>query len=170
MNKSDNKKTYVNRKERIGGLIYVLLLFVLGTGLCGWLLLSQSDIKSVFTHKDIVSSKMKRQQVFKREQTNSVATCDLTIKSIEAYDPSIKAVYEKNDIQFMINELHKKYELNRSDKRYMVYRHLGDFYQMWFNDRQYLWSLKSNVEYLKQNLADCELGLKVKKEESQSIK
>jgi len=165
MNQSNNKKIYVNRKERIGGLIYVLLFFIIGAGLCSWLLLSQSDIRHVFSRKDIVSAKMKRQQDFKREQENVVVACDLIVERINNYDPEVNAVYEKNDIQFMINELRRNYEANRSDKRYMVYLHLGDFYQMWFNDKQYLWSLMSNHRYIKQNLDECELGLNKKKEE-----
>ncbi|WP_163217109.1 type VI secretion system TssO [Bacteroides sp. 224] len=170
MNKSNNKKIYVNRKERIGGLIYVLMFFIIGAGMSGWILLSQSDIQHVFSRKDIVSAKMKRQQDFKREQEKAVSACDLIVEKINTYDPSVKAVYEKNDIEFMINELRRDYEANRSDKRYMVYLHLADFYQMWFNDKQYLWHLDSNYINAKQNLEECELGLEKKKEEVKSGK
>jgi hypothetical protein len=69
---SVNKKIYVNRKERIGGLIYVLLFFIIGAGLFSWLMLAQSDIKHVFSRKDIVNAKMKRQQGFRREQENGL--------------------------------------------------------------------------------------------------
>ena len=163
--KSEYKESYINRRERTGGLIYVLLFFIAGAGLCSWLLLAQSDMSQFFSRKDMVSAKMKRQNDFKREQENSVTTCEIIVEKINAYNPGINAVYEKNDIQFMINELRKKSEYNRSDKRYLVYMHLGDFYQMWFNDKQYLWSLESNIVYLKKNLEDCELGLDKKKEE-----
>jgi len=127
-------------------------------------LLSQSDIEHVFSRKNVISAKMKRQQDFKREQENFVPTCEIIVDKIKNYDPGVNAVYEKDNIQFIISELHKKYEHNRMDKRYMVYLHLGDFYQMWFNDKQYLWSLQSNLASLQQNLENCELGLNEKKE------
>lgn len=165
MNKSENKKIYINRGERIGGLIYVLLFFITGTALCCWLLLSQNDMAHIFSRKNLVNTKMMRQNDFKHEQQSSLDNCKFIVEKINAYDPGVNAVYEKNDIQFMINELRKKSERNRSDRRYMVYTHLGDFYQMWFNDKQYLWSLQSNIDYLKKNLEDCELGLNKKKEE-----
>ena len=157
-------KNYVNRKERIGGLIYVLFFFFIGVGAGSWFLLDQSDMTQIFSRKDLVNAKMKRQQDFRRGQERVNITCDIIAKSIEAYDPGVNAIYEKNDIQFMINELRKEFENNRLDRRYMVFLHMSDFYQMWFNDKQHLWSLESNLAYLKQNLEECELGLEKRRE------
>lgn len=159
------KKQYVNHRERLGGIISVLLFFILGAGIGSVLLIKGSDIGQVFSRKDHVSLKMKRRQDFRREQEQSLVICKRLEDQIAAYNPGINAAYEKNDIQFMINELNKKYEQNRTDKRYMVYLHLGEFYQMWFNDRQHLWSLNSNLAYIRRNLEECELGLGKKKEE-----
>ncbi len=165
---NQDKENYINRREQIGGFLYVLLFFTIGTALCCWLLLAQSDMAHIFSRKDLVNTKMHRQNVFKEEQAASLENCQIIVQRIKNYDPGVNAVYEKNDIQFMINELRKIGEYNRSDRRYMVYIHLGDFYQMWFNDKQYLWSLESNIRYLKKNLEDCELGLSKKKEEAKS--
>lgn len=164
-NSATDTTKYVNRRERIGGYIYVILFFILGGGGCSWLLVSQSDIRQIFSRKDIVGAKMERQQNFRREQEQAAVECDIIVEGIMRYDPGVNAVYEKNDIQFMINELKKNHDQNRLDKRYMVYLHSGDFYQMWFNDKQYLWSLQSNLTYLKQNLEECELGLEKKQDE-----
>lgn len=159
-----NTKKHVNRRERIGGLIYVLFLFLGGIGLSVWLLLSNSDMSRIFTRKDSIEMKMARQHSFRKAQEESTAVCDMLAQKISGYDPSVNALYEKNDIQYIINELRKVYESNQHDKRYLVFLQAGDFYQMWFNDRQHLWSLNSNLEYLKNNLEECELGLEKKKE------
>lgn len=156
---------HVNRRERIGGLLYVLFFFCAGIALSVWLLFSGDNISRIFARKDTVQLKMERQQSFRKAQGESAAVCDLLVSRILAYDPGINASYEKNDIQYIINEIRKQYEDNKHDKRYLAFLHLGDFYQMWFNDRQYLWSLKSNLGYLKNNLEECELGLNKKKEE-----
>ncbi len=163
-NSTTDTTKYVNRRERIGGLIYVLLFFIIGAGSCAWLLVSQSDVAQIFSRKDLVGAKMKRQQDFHRDQERIAADCDLIVEAISSFDPGITAVYEKNDIQFMINELKKNYDRNHLDKRYMVYLHLADFYQMWFNDRQDLWRLHTNLVNIRQNLDECELGLEKKQD------
>jgi hypothetical protein len=160
---------YVNRRERIGGAIYVIMFFIVGAGLCGLLLAAQSDIRQTFSRKNVVGAKMERQQNFRREQEASATECDLIVEGIRRYDPAVNAVYEKNDIQFLVNELKRRHDRNRLDKRYMVYLHLGDFYQMWFNDRQHLWSLTSNLSYIRRNLEDCEIGLEKKQNEIRGV-
>lgn len=158
-------KKHINRKERIGGLAYVILFFCAGVGISVWLLLSESNLAHIFSQKDSVRAKMERQQNFRQVQAKYADVCDMLSENISAYDPGVNAVYEKGDIQYVVNEIKKQYEVNRYDRRYAVFRHVSDFYQMWFNDRQYLWSLGSNLDYLKRNLEECELGLERKKED-----
>lgn len=157
-------KKHVNRRERIGGFIYVLLFFCTGVGLSVWLIFSDSDPSRIFSRKDGVEIKMARQHSFRKAQEDNTAVCDMLVAKIAGYDPGVNALYEKNEIQYIINELRKNYENNSHDKRYLVFLHMGDFYQMWFNDRQHLWSLNSNHDYLRGNLEECELGLEKKKE------
>jgi hypothetical protein len=158
---TDNKKIVI-RRERIGGAIYVLIFFLAGVALSAWLLLSEDDVSQVFLRKDAIEMKMRRQQNFNDLQEEASSVCDLLAQNILKYDPGVNAVYEKNDIQYMINDLRGLYEEHMSDKRYMVFLHMSDFYQMWFNDREYLWSLNANKVYLKGNLEECELGLEKK--------
>lgn len=157
-------KKHVNRRERIGGFVYVLLFFCGGVSLAIWLIFSDNDVSRIFSRKDSVEIKMARQHKFRKAQEENAAVCDMLMAKIADYDPSVNALYEKNEIQYIINELRKHYENNNHDKRYLVFLHMGDFYQMWFNDRQHLWSLNSNLNYLRNNLEECELGLEKKKE------
>ncbi|MCC8036028.1 MAG: type VI secretion system transmembrane protein TssO [Rikenellaceae bacterium] len=159
---NDKSKNYVNRRERIGGLVYVLAIFCAGSGVLFWLVISQSNISEVFSRRNSVQLKLERQHNFRRIQQDKLPLCEELQQRILSYDPGVNAVYEKNDIQYMINDLRRGYEENRQDKRYVTFLHMADFYQMWFNDRQHLWSLSSNLDYLRQNLEDCELGLEKK--------
>jgi hypothetical protein len=161
---SNSRKT-VNRRERVGGAIYVLFFFALGVSVALVLLLRDGDVSRVFAKKDAIEMKMQRQQNFNSLQSTTADMCDLLVSKIEAYDPAVNAVYEKNDIQYVINELRREYENNSGDKRYLVFLHMSDFYQMWFNDKQYLWSLNANLSYVSSNLDDCELGLEKKQDE-----
>lgn len=155
----------VNRRERIGGLVYVVLFFCLGVGLSGWLLLSNNDLARLFSRKDLVEIKMRRQQEFRLAQEEGVKTGNDLIVRINQYDPGVNAIYEKSDIQLQIAELRRQYEANKDDRRYFIFYQMSEFYQMWFNDKQYLWSLGQNLNNIKQNLEECELGLDAKKNE-----
>jgi hypothetical protein len=157
-----NPKKKVNRRERIGGAVYVLIFAIAGVFLSAWLLFSGSDVARLFSAKDAIEMKMHRQQSFNTRQEETAALCEMLTQKISEYDPGVNAVYEKSDIQYLINELRARYEENISDKRYLVFLHMSDFYQMWFNDRERLWSLTSNQIFLQGNLDECELGLEKK--------
>lgn len=82
------------------------MFFIMGVGVAVWLLLSGSDVSRVFSRKDAIEMKMQRQQSFNAMQEKTSGMCDLLVQKIESYDPGVNAVYEKNDIQYVINELY----------------------------------------------------------------
>ena len=159
-----NGDKHINRRERIGGLIYVLVLFAIGVVLCSWLIFSKTDTSRVFTQKNHVIAKMDRQKEFRFTQEKYVATCDSLMLRIERFDPSIKALYEENDIKYIINDIKAVYDKNPWDKRYKAFYHMASTYDMYFTDKKTLWSKQTNVTNFKQNLEECELGLQKKKE------
>jgi hypothetical protein len=173
----------VNRRERIGGAIYVVVFFISGVFLSVWLLLlPELDVSHIFSRKDAIETKRERRVSFNRLQQEAVLLSDRLVQKISKYDPGVTAIYEKNDIQYDIDELYRQYEekyvdvsmadslsenrirmqeSNVSKKRYLVFLHMSDFYQMWFRDRQDLWCVKTNIELGKANLHECELGVGV---------
>lgn len=157
--KEDNLKKYINQKERIGGFIYVTLLFCVGMGLCAWLLLSKGDNAGVFKQKDRVVEKMDRQKDFRKMQEKYVPICDSLTIRIEKLDPGINAVYEENDLKFIINDLKLQYEKNPWDKSNKAFYHIGELYEIWLADKKQLWSKKQNIRYFKQNIEECQLGI-----------
>jgi hypothetical protein len=157
--KKENGKKYINKQERIGGVFYVLLLFCIGAGLCSWSLLSYSDSISVISRKNAVITKMERQSEFRQSQARFVIMCDSLVRQIDRYNFGINAIYEENDIKYLLNEIKQPFEKNPIDRRYKVFDVLGSVYEMWFTDRKQLWSKKENVELFRRNLEQCELGL-----------
>lgn len=153
-----NKHKYINLQERVGGFIYIMLLFCIGVGLCSWSLLSHNDTSSIFLHKSTFISKMGRQSEFRRIQERYVSVADSLFNRIGRYNTGINAIYEDNDIKYIINDLIQQYEKNTWDKRYQLFYNLGNIYEMWFTDKKILQSKKENVEFLRQNLEECESG------------
>lgn len=157
--KENNLKKYINRKERLGGLIYVALLFIMGMGICAWLLLAGSDRSKIFSQKDLIVEKIDRQRDFRKAQEKCIPLCDSLAMRIEKFNPGINAVYEENDIKFIINEMKQQYERNPWDKRYKAFYHLAGIYEIWFLDKRQLWSKRENILYFKKNIEECELGV-----------
>lgn len=155
--KENDLKKYINDKERIGGFIYVVLLFTIGMVMCAWLLLGRGDNAGVFKQKAHVVEKMDRQKDFRKMQEKYVPVCDSLIQRIEKLDPGINAVYEENDLKFMINDLKSQYEKNPWDKRHKAFLHIAELCEIWMADRKQLWSKKENIRNFKQNIEECQL-------------
>lgn len=155
----ENQKKRINLKERIGGAVYVLLLFGAGVGICSWYLLSRYNTSRIFVEKKMVIAKMKRQSDFRNTQADFRGLCDSLVLRIENFNSGINASYEENDIKFIINELRAQYEQNPWDKRYKAFYHVAGLYEMWFTDKKELWSKYANISAFRQNLEECEIGL-----------
>jgi hypothetical protein len=158
-------KTTTNQKEKVTGLIYVLLLFTAITAACCFLLFYYNSDFLVFTQKDLAISKMNRIKEYQDVQSRSISMVDSLFNKINKYQPMVNAVYEENDIEYIISELENIYEQHSRDMRYKSFLHLSQFYSMWFIDKKELWSTRINITHFKQNLEECEIGLKNKKNE-----
>jgi hypothetical protein len=158
-------KTTTNQKEKITGFIYVILLFTVVTGACCLLLFYYNSDFLVFSQKNFAISKMERIREYQHIQSRTMPVVDSLYHKISKYRPMVNAVYEENDIEFMINELKNIYEQHSWDVRYKSFLHVSQFYSMWFTDKKDLWYTKDNIARLRQNLEECEIGLNTKKNE-----
>ena len=159
-----NGKT--NQKEKVMGFTYVFLLFAIITIACCKLLFYYNSDFLVFTQKEFAVSKMNRMREYQNSQSRSTVLVDSLFYKIDRFQPMVKAVYEENEIEFMINELKNKYEQHIArdpDSRYKSFYHVSLFYSMWFTDKKDLWAKRNNIERIKKNLEECEIGLKDKK-------
>ena len=166
----DNKR-YIqttSNREKVMAFIYVLLLFVITTTICCVLLFRYNTNFTAFTQKDFVINKMKRIYEYQQVQSREVATVDSLFRRIDSFNPGITALYEENDIKYLLNEIKAIYEKNPWDNRYKVFYHTSMFYEMWFTDRNELWSKQENLSKFKANLEQCEIGLQNKKDELRS--
>lgn len=149
----------MNQKEKVMGFIYVFLLFTSVTTICCLLLFYyNSDFKG-FSQKNFAIYKMDRIREYQEAQTKASVMVDSLYNKIGNYNPSIQAVYEENDIKFMINTLKNIYEERAWDVRYKSFYHISEFYEMWFIDKKDLWGKQENIRKFRKNLEECEVGL-----------
>ncbi len=155
----------MNQKERIIGFIYVFLLFVATAFICCLLLFYYNSDFKIFSQKDFAIAKMDRIREYQNAQSSVIHAVDSLYNKINRFNPAINAIYEENDIRFMINDLKNTYEKNAWDLRYKSFLHVSEFYFMWFTDKKELWSKQDNIARFKKNLEECEIGLSNKKNE-----
>lgn len=158
---TDNKKE-LNRREVVIGRAYVFLFFFVTAAICCLaIFLWNSDFKT-FEQKEYVKVKMNRIREFQKIQSDYQIITDSLYRKIRTFEPGIYAQYEEDEINYLINNMRNVYERNSWDKRYKVFMHVADFYEMWLIDKKHLWSIRQNISMFKTNLEECEIGLQKK--------
>jgi len=155
----------INQKERIMGFGYVMILFLSITLLCCLLLFLFNSSYGLFKQKDVIISKMERVKTFQDDQKKSMDIINILHSSINNYNPGVNAVYEEDNIKYLINELKNIYTKNKLDTRYKTFDHTANFYYMWYTDRKTLWSKDLNIQRFAKDLQECELGLQNKRDD-----
>lgn len=153
----------MNQKEKLMGFVYVFLLFISVTTICCLLLFYYNADFRIFSQKNFVIMKMDRIREYQNAQSEVSLMTDSLYNKINCYNPGINAVYEENEINFMINDLKNIYEKHSWDGRYKSFLHISEFYSMWFVDKKDLWAKRDNIHRFRKNLEECEIGLTNKK-------
>lgn len=155
----------VNEREKTYGFIYVLLFFIVFSCFFGWLLFfANSGFKSL-SQKEFAINKMNYIKEYQNAESEYMPMVDSLNRKIEAFNPGINAIYEENDINYLINRIKHVYEQKSWDLRYKSFLHIAQFYEMWLIDKKDLWNKKQNIQLFKTNLEECEIGLTNKKNE-----
>ncbi|MEG0518252.1 MAG: type VI secretion system transmembrane protein TssO [Bacteroidales bacterium] len=158
MENETEKHRTIRTRDQLSGMVCVAVIFTLCTGIC-MICLSGSIPIRTNSHKDIVIKKLERQQIFRETSACYQPLCDSIYEHIERFNPAVNISFEENDIKALIHELKSLYEQNAQDSRYKVFYHVAVFYEMWFADKQILWSKKSNLEKFSRSLEQCQIRL-----------
>lgn len=170
MDNIESKKQTRNRRERIIGLAYVSLLFLVTTVVCCLCLFYYNSDDKSMSRKEFAIAKMDRIRDFQDMQSDEMVIVDSIYNKIKAFNPGVNASYEENDIKFYLNDIKNIYDKNSYDSRYKIFNQVSGFYSMWFDDKKELWSKQQNIATFKKNLEDCEIGLQKKQEELKDTK
>lgn len=164
----DNNRNNLNKREVFMGHAYVFLFFIITTVICCISIFMWNSDFSMFEQKEFVKVKMNRIKDYQQEQADHQVSVDSLFRKIEKFEPGVYAQYEEDDIRYLINNLKNTYEKNNWDKRYKLFMHIADFYDMWLSDKKHLWSIQQNIITFKANLEECEIGLQKKLEDLRS--
>ena len=158
-----NKQTQ-NRREHIIGFVHVSLFFIVTTIACCFIFSYYSNNNRVHA-KERAIQKMNEIRKFRTIQNEQTVEIDSVFSIIENYNPTIQASYKENDIKIYLNNIKSFYEKSDYEKRYKVFYQTVNFYNMWFADKQELWSKRQNINDFKKNWDDCKAGIQKKQEQ-----
>ncbi|MDR0714675.1 MAG: type VI secretion system transmembrane protein TssO [Bacteroidales bacterium] len=165
-----NTGSTMNQKEKAMGFAYVLILFLVITSACCVMLFLYNSNYNELKQKDFIVSKVSRSSEYRDAQKKAEPTINLLYEKIAGYDPGVNAVYEEDNIKFLINELRDIYEKHPLDTRYKSFMHVANFYYMWYADKKTMWTLTTNVLQFTKDLEECELGLSNKKDDFSKLR
>jgi hypothetical protein len=160
-----NKIDTMTQKEKVMGFAYVVILFLLISVVCCMTIFLYNSNFGSIERKEYFVGKMKRIGEYRNDQKQYTATIDLLYKKINEHNPGVLAIYEEDNIKFLLNDLRDMYEHKSIDTRYRSFLHIADFYYIWYADKRTLWTLNNNIDIFTKNLEECELGLANKKDD-----
>ncbi len=152
-------KTTLTSKEKITGLLYVLLLFSVTAFICAYILfINDSDYHFAKSKKDAVVQ-LERVKSFRDAQSDMEDQLSKIDALVNKINPALNASYEKRELNYMLGEVKKVYTDNKYDDRYRIYNTIADFYELRVFERERLFASEKNIERFQKLLDDCRAGM-----------
>lgn len=142
-------------QEKIIGLVYVVTIFFLTTALCGYILFFSTNNYQTLKGKKAILEQIHRVRVFEKEQAEQMDKLELINTKIAQFDPSLKAIYEKQEITLLLGEVRNVYLQHKWDNRYKIFEQIAVFYELQLLDKDRLWNIQQNIEKFKSDLERC---------------
>lgn len=156
-------KSTLTSKEKVTGLIYVLSLFLLTTGICAYILfMYNSDYHFANGKKDALT-KLERVGVFQMTQSDYFEKITSIDNGVNKINPEVNASYEKREVNYTIGEVRKISDDNKYDARFRIFEQVASFYEMKLFDRERLAASQKNIEKFKIELDNCRAGVETLK-------
>ena len=151
--------SHLSTKERREYFGYLLIIFLVITGLLGWLLFYRvSNPFKMLTdaEKEILNQK----SFFEHRQETAVARYDSIMKKIDAFRSTPNSAVAKSDIENEIRVLNSYYDRapNR-DIRSISFEQMASFLQRYYEDVMVLQKSTGNAQVFQKQLDECRMGL-----------
>lgn len=156
MGKSKATSTF---NEKIVGLIYVLILFLVTTGICTHILFEQ-DMNNQFDHsKRDAMDKMERVSSFRDVQSEYFDRLTIIDDRLNSINPNVQANQLKGDLYYNVGVLKKVQNDNKYDLRFKIFGQLARFYEVKLTDKECLFASIKNIDLFKTELEECRSGV-----------
>lgn len=141
--------------EKTIGLVYVLLIFLITTGICAYILfVRNSDYRFANGKKDAMY-KVERVKAFQEAQAEYFDKIVAMEDYANQINPNVNASYQKNELKYIIGSVKKITADNKYDTRFRIFEQVADFYELKLFDREFLGVTVKNIDNLKVELDKC---------------
>lgn len=155
--------TVLTSKEKVTGLLYVLSIFIITTGICSYILfLHNSDYEFANGKKEALEQ-LERVNSFRSAQSDYLNKIEEIDDKVNRINPEVNASYEKRELFYTIGEVKKVSADNKYDARYRIFEQVASFYEMKLFDRERLAASQRNIEKFKTELDNCRGGIETLK-------
>ncbi len=158
-----NKNLSLTSKEKVVGLLYVVSLFLLTTGICTYILFVYDSDYQFANGKKEALAKLERVSVFQSAQSDYFDKITAIDNGVNRINPEVNASYEKRELNYVIGEVKKISSDNKYDSRFRIFEQIATFYEMKLFDRERLSASKRNIEKFKMELDNCRSGVETLK-------
>lgn len=153
----------MNQREKTIGFFYVLILFVVTTIVCGFILFFSNSDYRLMDDKKSALVQMERIYRFEQAQAELLPKVKEVSERVTILDPALNASYEKREINYLLGEIRNVYTQNKWDERYRIFDHIATFYEFRMADKERLWSINKNIEKFKADLERCRNNTEAKR-------
>lgn len=154
-----NKNLSLTSKEKVVGLLYVVSLFLMTTGICSYILFIYNSDYQFANGKKEALAKLERVSEFQTAQSDCIDKITAIDNGVNRINPEVNASYEKRELNYTIGEVKKISSDNKYDTRFRIFEQIATFYEMKLFDRERLSASKRNIEKFKTELENCRSGV-----------
>ena len=155
----------LSKKEKRHYFLYLLGMLVFAVLILSFIVLSKTT--NPFSDADMHSVMILQDKTkFNIAQTSVYKKMDSTFVKIDKMDPEKSTPVQLNEIEIGISDINRTFEGSTStDPRIGSYPQIAKFYQMYYQDKKSIVTLKDNIEQFDKQLQDCMIRFKDKKQQ-----
>lgn len=159
----EKSSTVFTSKEKVTGLLYVISIFLVATGICAYILFVYKSDYHFANGKNEALAKLERVSVFQKAQSDYFDKITAIDNSVRKINPDVNASYEKRELNYTIGEVKKISVDNKYDARFKIFEQVATFFEMKLFDRERLAASQRNIEKFKMELDNCRSGVETLK-------
>jgi len=141
-------------KERREQFLFFLALFVFTVGLLSFGIFYSGKSQYEISKAEL-EIKINENEVFENTVKETMPIIDTTFKWITRYNPNVRAVFLRDDIQRSLGSIKSAFDRKASDSRYKIFIQNELLYDRLFYDRQEQNKNISDIELYQKQLDDC---------------
>ena len=155
----------LSKKEKRHYFLYLMGMLFLAVLILSFIVLNKAG--NPFSDADMHSVMILQDKTkFNDAQKSIQKKMDSTFVKIDKMDPEKSTPVENNEIEIGISEINRTFEgATTTDPRKASYPQISEFYEMYYQDKKSILTVKDNIQQFDRQLQDCMIRFKDKNQQ-----